>query len=246
MKFQKILTATAAVLLVTGAAQAQTAGSNVMSVGWFRVSPNSSSELLTVESVGGVHVGQQRPNTGASARSADTLGLSLAHFFTDNISGEFVAGLPPKHDVQGDASYSKYGKLGTVKQWSPALVARYHFFDAQTKFRPYVGLGMNYTWFSGETISNQNFVHSEFGPNATMTAKAKASWNPVFNIGANYTIDERWSLGLSVSYLPISTRATLTTSNAIINAQGAQGTVVSSTKLKLNPTVAFLNIGYRF
>ncbi len=238
---KKILVAVAA-MAVGGVAQAQSAGSTVVSAGWFRVMPNSSADPLTIDSVGGRPVGMQRPNTGADIKAANTLGLSIDHFVTDHISAEFVVGIPPEHDVEGDKGYGKYGKLGTVRQWSPAVLVKYHFLEPASRFRPYVGLGVNYTWFSDETITNQQFVRQEFGPNATMTASAKASWNPVFNIGANYKINERWHVGLSVSYLPLDTRATFVTRNS---AQGG-ATVVSHTKIKIDPIVTFLNVGYRF
>lgn len=119
------------------------------------------------------------------------------------------------------------------------MLVKYHFFEAKSKFRPYVGIGVNYTWFSDETITNQNFVNSEFGPGSKMTASAKSSWNPVFNIGANYAITDNWFVGLSVSYLPLSTDATFTTTRGPVVIQ-------SHTKIKIDPVVTFLNVGYRF
>lgn len=237
--YKKMLAA-GAVMALAGTAQAQSAGSNIVSLGWFRVMPNSSADPLTVDSINGRPVGVTRPNTGAEIETADTLGLAFTHFFTDNISGEFVIGIPPKHDVKGTGDFAQYGKLGSVRQWSPALLVKYHFFDAKTKFRPYVGLGVNYTWFSDETITNQNFVDHAFGiPGAKMSASTDSSWNPVFNIGANYAITDNWFVGLSVSYLPVSTRATLTT-------QAGATTIVSHTKIKIDPVVTFLNVGYKF
>lgn len=237
--YKKILVAAAAMTL-GGFAQAQSAGSTVVSMGWFRVMPTGSSENLTIDSLAGRPVNQQRPNTGAKIDSADTLGLAIDHFITDNISAEFVLGVPPKHDVSGDRGYEKYGKLGEVRQWSPALVFKWHFFDAKTKFRPYVGVGVNYTWFTGETVTNQNFVNNEFGPGSRMTASATPSWNPVFNVGANYNITDRWSVGVSVSYVPISTRGNFETTLA-------NGAVVKShTKISIDPVVTYLSVGYRF
>jgi len=127
-----------------------------------------------------------------------------------------------------------------VRQWSPAVVFKWHFFEATTKFRPYVGIGVNYTWFTGETVTNQNFVNNEFGPGSKMTASATPSWNPVFNIGANYNITDRWSVGLSVSYVPISTKGNFETTLA-------NGAVVKShTKISIDPVVTYLSVGYRF
>lgn len=241
MSYKKVLTAGVA-LLLAGAAHAQTAGSTVVSLGWFRLMPNSSASPLMIDTIGGRPVNLEQPNTGAEIAAANTVGLSLEHFITDHIAAEFVLGLPPKHDVTGEKEFARYGEIGTVRQWSPAVLVKYHFLSATSKFRPYVGLGVNYTWFTSETITNQQFVHERFGPNASMTASAKSSWNPVFNVGANYKLSERWTVGLSVSYLPLSTTAALTTTNS---AYGG-ATITSHTKIKINPLVTFLNVGYRF
>ncbi|AOZ04535.1 OmpW/AlkL family protein [Cupriavidus malaysiensis] len=237
-QYKKVLIAGAAMLLA-GAAQAQSAGSNIVSLGWFRVMPTGSADPLTLDSVNGVPFGQPQPGTGAKVESADTLGLAFTHFFTDNIAGEIVAGIPPKHDITGQGSFAQYGKLGSVRQWSPAVLVQYHFFDATTKLRPYVGIGVNYTWFTAAQVTNQSFVTGTYGPGASISASAKSSWNPVFNIGANYAITDKWFVGLSVSYLPLSTTATFTTQRGPV-------TIVSHTKIKLDPVVTYLNVGYRF
>jgi len=77
-------------------------------------------------------------------------------------------------------------------------------------------------------------------PGSVTTAKLSNSWAPVFNAGINYNMDKHWSLALSLSYIPVSTTATLTT----VNPDG--GTTVSETKMRINPTVTFLSLGYKF
>jgi outer membrane protein len=65
----------------------------------------------------------------------------------------------------------------------------------------------------------------------------------VFNAGFTYAFNQHWFAGVSVSYLPLSTTAKLNT-----QAQTPVGTlnVQSQTKIKLNPIVTYVNIGYRF
>ncbi|MGH8491620.1 MAG: OmpW/AlkL family protein [Moraxellaceae bacterium] len=38
--------------------------------------------------------------------------------------------------------------LATAKQWSPAVVVQYYFNDPSSRFRPYVGLGVSYNFFT--------------------------------------------------------------------------------------------------
>ena len=232
----------AATLLATAPIYAQTAGSTIVGAGWLHLAPQSSSDPLYVKSSGGRVVNQSIPGTGSGVSAADTLGLTVNHFFTDNVSVELVAGLPPAHKINGTGTYDKYGELGSVKQWSPALLMKYYFGQATTKFRPYVGLGINYTWFSDAKITNAQFSQAELhAATPSMTSvKADASWNPVFNIGASYAITDRWYAMASVSYLPLKTTAHLTTT--MVN--GAK--LESEANLRVRPIVSLLSVGYRF
>lgn len=236
----RVSAAAACVLLMAGTAHAQSAGSTVFSLGWFRVAPQSSSEPLRTTNIGGMPTNIQSVGTGAKVEDADTLGLAISYYFTDNISGELVGGVPPRHKLTGEGTLAQFGELGSVRQWSPALVAKYHFGSATQRFRPYVGLGVNYTWFRDGEITSTAFRTATFGPGSSTSVKADSSWNPVFNVGANYALTENWILGLSVSYLPLKTKATLSTTLA----NGVP--VTSETNVKIRPVVGFLSVGYRF
>ncbi|MCO5412194.1 OmpW/AlkL family protein [Ralstonia mojiangensis] len=242
MAYKKALAAAAGMILAT-AAHAQAAGSNIVSLGWFRVMPNSSSDPLFINSVGGAPINQSVPNTGAKIKEADTVGLAFTHFFTDNIAVELVGGIPPRHKIEGTGSFSGYGEIGSAKQWSPAVLAKWYFFSADSKFRPYVGAGLNYTWFSDEKITNSAFQNQVLGrgtPGSTSSVTTDSSLNPVLNVGATYAITKDWFVGLSVSYLPLKTTAKIDTT--LINGVHIQ----SEAKIKINPVVTFLNVGYRF
>jgi outer membrane protein len=241
MSHHRLSAAFVGALLMAGTvAHAQTAGTTVVSAGWFRVMPQSDSVPLRTTNIGGAPVNIVSTGTGAKVEDADTLGLAVSYFFTDNISGELVAGVPPRHKVSGEGKLAPFGVIGSVRQWSPAILAKYHFGTAQQRFRPYVGLGINYTWFTDGKITSTPFSNATFGPGATTTVKADSSWNPVFNIGATYAMTDRWILGLSVSYLPLKTKATL-------NTRTATGVpVTSETSIKIRPVVTFLTVGYAF
>jgi outer membrane protein len=240
MTLKQAMTGMAALALAT-AAHAQSAGSIFVTTGWFHIAPQSSSQPLRETSVGGSPVDITVPNTGAKLSSADTAGFTLGYFITDHIATEFVIGIPPTFDLEGTGAFSQYGKLGEAKQWSPTLLFKYYFRDANASFRPYVGLGVSRIWFTGEKVTNgvfqQNVLH---GPTSVST---DSSWEPVFNLGFTYAFNKHWFAGASVSYLPLSTTAKLST-----NASTPVGTlnVQSQTKIRLNPIVTYVNVGYRF
>jgi len=233
----------AAALLVSAAAQAQSAGDIVASVGWFHFAPQESSKPLTVNALG---TSVTESGTGASVDSSDTFGLTATYFFTDHIATTAVFGIPPKFRITGTGSLSALGQFGSAYEWSPTLLLKYYFNEAQSRFRPYVGAGASYVWYSGvdlnSAVSSGSFLYSQTYGTALQgptTAKLSSSLAPVFNAGFAYNIDKHWSVDVSLSYMLLSTHATLTTQSKV-------GTVTSTTKLTLNPIISYVGIGYRF
>jgi outer membrane protein len=237
MKLRQAMTGIAALACMT-AAHAQSAGSFFVTTGWFHLAPQDSSDPLTVTSLGGVPVNMTIPNTGASISSADTIGFTAGYFITDHIATQFDIGVPPQFDLEGTGQLSSFGKIGQAKQWSPTLLLKYYFNAPQSKFRPYLGIGVSRVWFTDEKLTNGAFEQGVLhGPT---TVSTDSSWVPVFNGGFTYAFTDHWFAGVSISYLPLSTTAKLnTTTPTGLNIQ-------TQTKIKLNPIVSYVNIGYRF
>ncbi|MGX7004676.1 OmpW/AlkL family protein [Caballeronia sp. KNU42] len=241
MKIKRVVTGVAAFACMSGAAHAQSANTFFVTGGWFHFAPLSSSGPLKETSVGGSPVGIDIPNSGASLSNADTAGFTAGYFVTDHIAGEFVLGIPPSFDLKGEKSYSQYGTLGSAKQWSPTLLLKYYFMQPQSKIRPYVGIGVTHVSFTDAKITNTDFETNVLhGPTDVST---DSSWAPVFNAGLTYAFTDHWFAGFSISFIPLHATAKLTT-----QAQTPVGqlTVNSEAKLKLNPIVTYLNVGYRF
>ncbi|WP_050461752.1 OmpW/AlkL family protein [Herbaspirillum autotrophicum] len=221
---------------------AQSAGSNVINVGWFHLAPQDSSEGLTT--LNGPLKGYNA-NSHSSVGTADTLGIALTHFFTDNIAVTADLGIPPKFKLTGQGDLAQYGELGKAKQWSPAIVAKYFFGDANSKFRPFVGAGVTYVWYSDVELSPtfQNVASLKTG--GTATASLSSSWAPVINAGATYNIDDKWSVSLSVSYIPLKTDAEIT-GRPTAPTSNFFPAVNYKTSITLDPIVSFLSVGYKF
>ncbi|KAF1020709.1 MAG: Outer membrane protein W [Paracidovorax wautersii] len=233
---------TAALSVVAGVAQAQQAGDVVLGAGWMYFSPQNSSKPLTRSTLGGPST--EIPNSGAKVSNASTVGLSGLYYFTSNWAVETVLGIPPSFKLDGTGSLAGVGRIGEAKQWSPTVLLRYTFLDGQAKFRPFVGLGATYVWYSDVRLTD-NFHRQMAGAAAPVTntsAKLSKSFAPVFNVGAGYQFDKHWGISWSVSYIPLKTKADLTTR---MNSTGATvGT--GSTKLTLDPIVSYLSLNYRF
>jgi outer membrane protein len=273
---KKILVAALAACASFGA-YAQKAGDNLVALGWFHVMPQDSSTPLTT-TVAPVPINTPlrlpsqftSPGTGLSTNNADTAGLVFSHFVTDHFAVTSVAGIPPKFELYGHGTIQPPGPAGalgsqnigdpavnpivkSVRQWSPALIFQYYFASATSKFRPYIGIGVSYNWFSDIQL-NDNFVTSTQNnlgsilaagagkPGKTsVEAKASSSWQPVFNAGAMYNITDRWGITASVTYMPLKT-----TSSTIIKAADGTELAVSKAELKADPIITFLAVTYKF
>jgi outer membrane protein len=82
--------------------------------------------------------------------------FDVSYFFSPNLALELVLTYPQKHDVRAGGT-----DIGSLKHLPPTLSLQYHF--TGMSFRPYVGLGVNYTRFSdvelppGVTIDRNSF-----------------------------------------------------------------------------------------
>lgn len=219
-------------------ASAQSAGSNIVQLGWFHLYTDDSSDPLTrVQPPPSAQI----PGSGSTVDSADTLGIAYTRFLTDNFALTLDAGIPPKFHLDGEGSLSGLGRLGSAKQWSPAIIAKWFFGDANDKWRPFVGIGATHVWYTSVELTPalQSFIAPI--PGGSASAKLSSSWAPVANIGVNYNLDKNWSIGFSLSYIPLDTDAELI-------GRAPNGAVISraKTNLTLDPYVTFLSIGYKF
>ncbi|PKF32038.1 hypothetical protein CW311_16720 [Acinetobacter proteolyticus] len=123
----------------------------------------------------------QSQGTGLEADNVDTVGIMANYHFTDNISLEVKAGIPPKVDIKGKGDIyapltgqaeTALGKIGlkqdihitdltqgdkaaTARAWLPAVELHYQFGKSGVnKFRPYVGAGVMYAYFNDLKINS--------------------------------------------------------------------------------------------
>jgi outer membrane protein len=273
---RRILVAAIAACL-SSAAFAQQAGDNVVSLGWFHIAPiDSSSELTTDVAPTPIMTPLRLPDqftssgTSLTTNNADTVGLLFTHFFSDNIAVTTVAGVPPTFQINGNGIIKPPGPAGalgiqdlnapgsnplvkSVRQWSPAALLQFYFGKAADKFRPFIGFGASYNFFTDIQLNPAFINYTQQGLGAvlaagagksgptTVEAKASPSWQPVFNLGAIYNINKHWGIIASVTYIPLRT-----TSSLYIKA--ADGTELGVTRgtLSADPIISYLAVSYKF
>ncbi|NDJ83524.1 outer membrane protein OmpW [Vibrio campbellii] len=200
--------------LVSPSVFAHSEGDFILRVGAASVVPNDSSDKI---------LGSQYE---LEVNSDTQLGLTFGYMFTDNISLEVLAATPFSHDISTDL----VGKdIGSTKHLPPTVMVQYYFGDSQSKFRPYVGAGLNYTIFFDEGFNST-------GKGAGLSdLKLDDSFGLAANVGVDYMINDKWFLNASAWYANIETEATY-------KAGGAK----QKTDVEINPWVFMISGGYKF
>ena len=185
--------------------------------------------------------------------------LSIARSFGDNWEGELLLGLPPKHDVkmrvnnatvaQGAAAYaagirtvattaanhikSYDGEtVATLTQIAPTAFLNYRFGTAQSTWRPYVGVGVNYTHVKPKATSKGVSFYND----GEVKTKVSDSWGLALQVGLSYHIDENWLINASYATAQVANN---------IEIQTASGATQYG-KYKFNPSIWTFTVGRKF
>ena len=140
--------------------------------------------------------------------------VDVTYFFTPNIAAELILTVPQEQKV-----YSNGTQIGTFKNLPPTLLAQYHF-TGLPGYKPYVGVGINYT-----DISKVNIL----GGAAKLDGD---SWGGALQAGVDIPLDKNWSINLDVKKIYIK-------SDVYVGG-------VNKGALSLDPVVVSAGVGYRF
>ncbi len=220
----------ASALLAAGVASAQ----YTVQLGVANVDPGASASATT---------GPFLPanTTSLNVKAQQTVFFSVTRAINDNWDVQLALGYPPTHDVTlrvitpGNLPPSVAAKdgqlIGTVRQIAPTLFANYKFGESSAKFRPFVGIGINYTMFDQ---ANSTALFNQLS-GGTTNNKLTDSWGLAAQVGAVYKLDGPWSV--SGTWSTADVKSTLTN-----NTYGVE----RKTDIKFNPSVFILAVGYSF
>lgn len=168
------------------------------------------------------------PGGTVSVDNAIVPELDFTYFLTNNIGAELILATSP-HDISGEGSLSALGEIADSMVLPPTLLLQYHFLP-DSRVRPYVGAGVNWTIFYSEdaTPSLVNAV----GP-TSVSLDDSVGW--AVQAGVDFDLNERFFLNVDVKYIDVNTTATLTS-----------GATVNSVDVDLDPIVAGVGVGIRF
>jgi outer membrane protein len=140
--------------------------------------------------------------------------VDVTYFLTKNLAAELILTLPQRQLVKLNGTTA----LGSFNHLPPTLTAQYHFTDLPG-YKPYVGLGVNYTKVSGVALGAVTLDSSSTGA--------------AMQVGVDFPIDKKWSLNVDVKKVYIKTDV-------------YSGGTTNLGTLKLDPTLLGVGIGYRF
>lgn len=167
--------------LLSSQAQAVQEGDWIVRFGVTDVRPNDSSTGFSGAST-----------VGAAVASSAKPSLTLSYMLKNNIGVELLVAVPFSHDISATGALT--GKVAETKQLPPTLSLQYHF-KAQSKIRPYVGAGINFT----------NFFDIKTTGGALTSLDLDDSWGMAAQLGVDYDIGNDWFINLELRYINIET-----------------------------------------
>ncbi|MEJ2513989.1 MAG: OmpW family outer membrane protein [Gammaproteobacteria bacterium] len=218
---------------LAGPAQAWDAGDWLVRVGGSNVDPKSDNgsfnltDLDPINSRLGIDVDDQWGVT-----------FNFTYMYTRNWGIEVLAALPYEHDVKVQGLP---GAAATVTHLPPTISLQYHFLPGSA-FQPYVGAGLNLTWFMDDSkeegLRAADLLLSEYYGTEIRTSLDvdSTSFGFAAQAGFDYVLTDQWFVNFDVRYIDIQTDVTLK----------ANGDSVTKTEVAVDPLVYGVHLGYKF
>ena len=228
MKKTLLATSILAIALTAPLAHAYKAGDIIVRAGAVTVDPHESSSDIWVGALN-----TDVPGTKATLDSNTQLGLTGTYMITDKVGIELLAATPFSHSVGVKGMPGPFaglnGKLADIKHLPPTLSAVYYPLDSSSAFQPYVGLGLNYTWF--------------FDTELTSAAEGKGfsgfdlddSWGLAGQVGMDYMLTDNLLFNAHVRYIDIDTTGTTSFGGREVKVD-----------VDVDPWVYMVALGYKF
>lgn len=168
----------AASALASGVMAQSAAPSNTVKLGVIFYQPHAKTSGIT-----GLGV---PPGADATVGDATTLLATYERAVAPNMGIELVLGVPPTIKAKGAGTVAFLGEVLSAKNVAPTVLINYHFGDAGSALRPYVGIGINYTRFTD--------AKTPYGWQVNLSD----SWGLAGQIGVDYAMSKQWGLFASL------------------------------------------------
>lgn len=173
----------------------------------------------------GAHVIDPKSDNGSLAGGALAVDVGsdikptamIEYMLSDRLGLELIVAAPFRHDIKLNGA-----DAGSTRQLPPTLSLQWHFNPGAT-VQPFLGAGINYTWFDGERSA---------GPIAGTELRLSNSWGWAVHAGIDFQLNPRWFVGADLRWIDIDSK---------VRVDGAKvGTV------NIDPIAYGVYVGYRF
>lgn len=216
---KRVLTLAVAAALASGAAltHAYESGDWILRLGAATVAPDADSDVV--------------PGLGVTVDVDDNtqLGIIPVYMVDPNWGIELLAATPFSHDIDVNEADLQ---AGSTKHLPPTLTVQWYPRGHKSGWQPYVGIGVNYTYFFDEDADSDL---------EGLVGKADLDLDDSFGLSASAGVDipfgERWMFNAGVWYIDIDTTATVKLRDA-----GAR----VKFDVDIDPWVYNIGIAYKF
>lgn len=167
----------------------------------------------------------------------ETLYFGYIRRLSSHFTFELAMGVPPLSKTEGSGpatvgSVPYNGQVISSARWfAPTGLIEYNFLDESAAFRPFIGVGINYTYFYDRTSTAAGNAASG-GPTKI---DLPASVGPAATVGFSYRFAPRWDLNASYSASKVNARLTADTAG-----------VIRTSHIEFNPSALVVSVGYKF
>jgi outer membrane protein len=217
-------------ILHPGAARAQDVPSNTVRAGMYAVFYHVSATDLQ-----GPYV---PAGTNIDVKNTQTAYLAYLRRITSYLDVELALGIPPNTKTVGRGpatlgSVPYNGVIISTAKWAaPSLLLDYKFFSEETAFRPYVGVGVNYTTF----YDRQMTAAGQAATGGPTRLSLSPSLGPVGSVGLKWQPPRKpWSVNISYNITRVDSHLTADTAGAI-----------RTTDIHFGPQALVVAAGYSF
>jgi outer membrane protein len=160
---------------------------------------------------------------GEAKIASDTVPeIDVRYFITDNLSLETMFGFT-EHKLSAVGTALGDLDLGSTKVLPPTITLQYHFNNGR-RFSPYIGIGLNYTFFV------------DHDPGDALDVSYQNGFGSVLNLGFDYFIGKNNYFNIDIKKYAIST-------DVVIDA-GSAGTADAA--VDINPLAVSVGYGWVF
>ncbi len=212
------------------AAQAYEKGDFVLRLGAVNVDPDSDSSNINL------------PNPDGGVLTVHTevdddtqFGIIPMYMVTEHVGIELLAATPFEHDI------SLHGKgvnvdAGSTKHLPPTITAQWYPRGGKSGWQPFLGVGVNYTYFFDEDPSKEleETLNQVLGA-TDVDLELDGSFGLSAQAGVDIPFAKNWALTLEDWYTNIDSNATVSTDVGDVNF-----------KTQIDPFVYHVGIAHRF